>query len=61
MGCDTWHAGYSTCSKKKYRYVVSGIGVTKVRGLGKMRAGARIRLALWTSNDFLAGYLASSY
>ena len=55
MGCDEWHSGYSTCSTKKYRHVISGR--TRVKSLGKMTTAERIRLAMWTSNDYLPGIL----
>ena len=54
MGCDEWHSGYSTCSTKKYRHVISGR--TRVGYLGNMTIAERIRLAMWTSNDYLPGF-----
>ena len=54
MGVHEWHAGYATCSTKKYRHVLAN--KTKSRYLGKMPIPERIRFAMWTSNDYLPGF-----
>ena len=53
MGVREWHAGYSTCSTKKYRHVVGNR--TKDPFLGKMPTAERITFAMWRCNDYLPG------
>ena len=53
MGVREWHAGYCTCSTKKYRHVIGN--KTKVPFLGKMDTRERILFTMWRCNDYLPG------
>lgn len=53
MGVGEWHAGYSTCSTKRYRHVANNR--TKSAFLGKMKTKERILFSMWRCNDYLPG------